>query len=57
MLKSTVLDSSTGVPKDSEVRTSTSTFFGRGHDPVLAAIERRVAAVTMIPIGAPRYTA
>jgi prolyl 4-hydroxylase len=51
MEESVVLDSASGSTKKSEIRTSTGTFFPRGHDGVIAAIEKRVAAVTMIPVG------
>jgi hypothetical protein len=40
-----VVDSSTGQSKDSEVRTSTGTFFSKGQDEVITRIERRVAQV------------
>jgi hypothetical protein len=49
---STVVDSLTGEFKQSEVRTSSGAAFGRGYDDVLKRIERRIASVTMIPVGA-----
>ena len=49
MTKSTVVDSDTGESVDSDVRTSTGTFFSRQEDPVLSAIEKRISLVTMLP--------
>ncbi len=49
MTKSTVVDSVTGDSVDSDVRTSTGTFFARQEDKILAAIEKRIAMVTMLP--------
>ncbi len=34
-----------------QVRTSTGTFFNKGHDEVVTRVEKRVAQVTMIPVG------
>ena len=51
MEKSTVVDSSTGKSVPSEVRTSSGTFLGKGQDEVVRSIEKRVAQVTMIPVG------
>jgi hypothetical protein len=48
---SAVVDSRTGQSKKSNVRTSTGAFFGRGYDEVVRRIEKRIAQVTMIPIG------
>ena len=45
MTKSSVVDNETGKSMDSTVRTSTGTFFGRGQDEVLAAVEKRIAQV------------
>ena len=45
MTKSSVVDNETGKSIDSTVRTSTGTFFARGQDPVLAAVEKRIAQV------------
>lgn len=45
MTKSSVVDNVTGKSMDSTVRTSTGTFFGRGQDEVLAAVEKRIAQV------------
>ena len=50
MTESGVVDNDTGKSKKSEVRTSTGTFFARGDDEVVTRIEKRVAAVTMIPL-------
>ncbi len=44
-MKSSVVDSSTGLSKDSEVRTSTGTFFAKGQTDVITRIEKRVAQV------------
>ena len=46
MTKSSVVDNETGKSMDSTVRTSTGTFFGRGQDAVLAAVEKRIAQVS-----------
>jgi hypothetical protein len=51
MEESVVVDSASGERKKSTVRTSTGTFFPRKHDSVIETIEKRVAAVTMIPVG------
>lgn len=48
---SAVVDSRTGQSRKSSVRTSTGAFFGRGYDEVVRRIEKRIAQVTMIPIG------
>ncbi|KAH6799888.1 2-oxoglutarate and oxygenase superfamily protein [Perilla frutescens var. hirtella] len=50
MVKSTVVDSKTGKSKDSRVRTSYGTFFRRGRDKVIRAIEKRIADYTFIPV-------
>lgn len=50
LTKSSVVDTDTGKPMDSEVRTSTGTFYQRGHDEVITRIEERVAAATMVPV-------
>lgn len=47
MTKSSVVDNETGKSVDSTVRTSTGTFFSRGQDEVVAAIEKRIAQVSM----------
>eukprot|EP00775_Hariotina_reticulata_P002059 gene2059-2379_t len=47
---SRVVDSQSGVRKQSTVRTSTGAMFGRAHDDVIQRIERRIASVTMIPV-------
>lgn len=51
MVESAVVDTTSGLSKKSKVRTSTGTFLPRGYDEVVSRIEKRVAAVTMIPIG------
>jgi len=51
MEESSVVDNDTGKSKKSTVRTSTGAFFGRGEDAVIRKIEKRVAQVTMIPMG------
>uniref|UniRef100_A0A7S0RYG0 procollagen-proline 4-dioxygenase n=1 Tax=Chlamydomonas leiostraca TaxID=1034604 RepID=A0A7S0RYG0_9CHLO len=49
MAKSSVVDNNTGKSVDSQIRTSTGTFFARAEDDVITRIEKRVAQVTMIP--------
>ncbi|KAK9837430.1 hypothetical protein WJX81_001827 [Elliptochloris bilobata] len=49
MTKSVVLDSVTGESQDSEVRTSTGTFFALNEDTIIMEIERRIARVTQLP--------
>ncbi|XP_051209595.1 probable prolyl 4-hydroxylase 3 [Lolium perenne] len=49
MVKSTVVDSTTGKSKDSRVRTSSGMFLQRGRDKVIRAIEKRIADYTFIP--------
>lgn len=51
MLKSSVVDNASGKSVDSTVRTSTGTFLAKAADEVIARIEKRVAQVTMIPLG------
>ena len=48
--KSTVVDSQTGKSVGSNIRTSDGMFFNRGHDDVIADIERRIAEWTHVPI-------
>lgn len=50
MTKSTVVDNDTGKSVDSTVRTSTGTFFGRGQDEIIAAVEKRVSLVSHLPV-------
>lgn len=50
MTKSGVVDNDTGEAKDSEVRTSTGTFFDKDENEVITRIEKRVAQVTMLPV-------
>lgn len=47
MTKSTVVDNDTGKSVDSTVRTSTGTFFARGQDPIIAAVEKKVSLVSL----------
>jgi prolyl 4-hydroxylase len=49
VVKSTVVNSDTGESMDSDVRTSSGTFLAKRQDDVVAAIERRLAHVTMLP--------
>jgi prolyl 4-hydroxylase len=49
MSKSSVADNKTGKSFSSDIRTSTGTFLSKKADSVVAAIEKRVAQVTMIP--------
>ncbi|XP_020113381.1 probable prolyl 4-hydroxylase 3 [Ananas comosus] len=49
MVKSTVVDSTTGKSKDSRVRTSSGMFLLRGRDRIIRAIEKRIADYTFIP--------
>ena len=55
MIKSTVVDSTTGKSKDSRVRTSSGMFLQRGRDKVIRAIEKRIADYTFIPVGTYSY--
>ena len=50
LTKSAVVDSDTGNSFDSEVRTSKGTFLQRDRDEIVSRIERRIAAVTGIPV-------
>ncbi|PNH09081.1 Prolyl 4-hydroxylase subunit alpha-1 [Tetrabaena socialis] len=50
MVKSSVVDNETGKSVDSDIRTSTGTWFAKGEDEVIARVEKRVAQVTMIPL-------
>lgn len=49
--ESLVVDSDTGTFMKSTVRTSLGAQFGRGFDDVFKRIEKRIATVTMIPMG------
>lgn len=49
--ESLVVDSETGTFKKSTVRTSSGAAYGRGYDEVFRRIEKRIASVTMIPVG------
>jgi hypothetical protein len=55
--ESLVVDSDTGKFMKSTVRTSSGAQFGRGFDAVFRRIEKRIASVTMIPVGARRLAA
>ncbi|KAG9137984.1 hypothetical protein Leryth_019368 [Lithospermum erythrorhizon] len=50
MVKSTVVDSSTGKSMDSRVRTSYGTFLARGGDEIIKNIEKKIADFTFIPV-------
>eukprot|EP01025_Chloroclados_australasicus_P050639 TRINITY_DN5845_c0_g1_i1.p1 TRINITY_DN5845_c0_g1~~TRINITY_DN5845_c0_g1_i1.p1 ORF type:complete len:309 (-),score=38.08 TRINITY_DN5845_c0_g1_i1:202-1128(-) len=50
MQKSSVVDNKTGKSVDSQVRTSTGTFFNKGEDNIISTIEQRVAQVSMLPV-------
>lgn len=50
MTKSTVVDNDTGKSVDSNVRTSTGSFYSRGHDEVVQRIERRLAHISFLPV-------
>ncbi|XP_028060002.1 probable prolyl 4-hydroxylase 3 [Camellia sinensis] len=50
MVKSTVVDSTTGESKDSRVRTSSGMFLKRGRDKTIREIEKRIAEFTFIPV-------
>jgi prolyl 4-hydroxylase len=52
MKASDVVNTDTGVFEASETRTSTGTFLEAGQDEVVRRIEKRVAQVTMTPVGA-----
>jgi hypothetical protein len=46
-----VVNSEDGTFMKSTVRTSSGAQFGRGFDAVFRRIEKRIASVTMIPMG------
>mmetsp|Transcript_24886 Transcript_24886/g.59226 ORF Transcript_24886/g.59226 Transcript_24886/m.59226 type:complete len:230 (+) Transcript_24886:107-796(+) len=48
--ESLVVNSTSGESYKSDVRTSSNTFFSLGEDEVIERIERRIAAVTHIPV-------
>ncbi|GAA0157505.1 protein modifying enzyme [Lithospermum erythrorhizon] len=50
MFRSAVVASATGRVTDSEVRTSSGTFLGRGRDEIVRNIEKRIADFTFIPV-------
>ncbi|XP_008802369.1 probable prolyl 4-hydroxylase 3 [Phoenix dactylifera] len=50
MVKSTVVDSTTGRSKGSRVRTSSGMFLRRGQDKIIQYIEKRIADYTFIPV-------
>lgn len=47
----TVVEGTTGESVKSEVRTSTAMSFSRGQDEVISRVEKRIAAVSHIPVG------
>lgn len=49
MSKSSVVDNETGKGVDSEVRTSTGSFYQRGANPTVRRIEKRLAHISFIP--------
>lgn len=51
LTKSAVVDSDTGGWFDSEVRTSSGTFFAKQQDPIIARVEKRISLVTHLPEG------
>ena len=48
--KSGVVDSTTGGSTTSDIRTSTGTYIGKGHDDVIKRIENRIALWSQIPV-------
>lgn len=50
LTQSGVVDNATGEAKQSEVRTSSGTYFGYAEDEVIDTIEKRIAEVSRIPI-------
>ena len=50
MLKSTVVDSSTGKSVDSNIRTSSGTFLSRGQNDLVSVIEEKVANYSKVPV-------
>eukprot|EP00873_Tetraselmis_striata_P007994 jgi/Tetstr1/428258/TSEL_018297.t1 len=48
---SSVINSTSGESYVSDARTSTQTHFARGQDEVISRIEKRIAAVSHIPVG------
>ncbi|KAG1361241.1 Prolyl 4-hydroxylase 5 [Cocos nucifera] len=50
LVKSTVVDSTTGKSIDSRVRTSSGMFFKRGQNKIIQDIEKRIADYTFIPV-------
>ena len=51
MTASGVTDNVSGKSTSSSGRTSTGMFFGKAEDDVIRRIEKRVAQVTMLPVG------
>lgn len=49
MTKSSVVDNETGKSVDSEVRTSTGSFYSRGANPTVKRVERRLAHISFLP--------
>ncbi|CAA7035707.1 unnamed protein product [Microthlaspi erraticum] len=50
MGKSLVRDTITGGSKESSARTSSGTFFKRGHDKIVEEIEKKISEFTFIPV-------
>ena len=51
LARSAVITDKEGDEGISNVRTSSGTFLNRGHDPIIADIERRIARWTLLPVG------
>ncbi len=51
LVKSSVVDDTTGQSVPSDVRTSSGTFLSRAQDDVVARIEKRLSLITMLPEG------
>ncbi|PSC75580.1 putative prolyl 4-hydroxylase 4 [Micractinium conductrix] len=49
--RSGVVETGSGVQKVDKVRTSKGMFLRRGHDPIIADIEARIAKWTLMPVG------
>lgn len=50
MERSSVVDSETTEGKVDQIRTSTGTFLAPGFDPIVSAIEHRLAQLVMLPV-------
>ncbi|KAI7841722.1 hypothetical protein COHA_004588 [Chlorella ohadii] len=51
LMRSGVVDTSTGKEAVDNVRTSKGMFLARGQDPIIASIEQRIAKWTLMPVG------